>query len=514
MVRGKKTDEGSKNGSYNYIFPSLGIYGLADIEDVIIAGLVTGDPILLVGTHGSAKTLLAERIAASFGLKFHAYDASKALWEDVIGFPNPESLKKGIVDYTPTEISIWDKEFILVDEISRANPQMQNKWLEVIRSRRVMGKKLKNLKYIFAAMNPIHYIGAIPLDDALAGRFSFIVEMPSIDDMEYQDLSRVIRHISVYDMPLINKDIGESFRYKKLVKIVEKARAEFIKIEKSFDEDIIKYVSLLAKELRNIGYPIDGRRAGMMRRGLISYLSVLSAKKKLPEIKRVVDLYELFGEVIKSMLPTNVVVQNGIRKKKISYVHLEVVGILKTNLARKLIDIFFIKEPEQALDILEREEDINIKDIYSDIMNRIEYKMTNEVKDIQDYADMFDSLILLQRRVAISKKLSPNVKRQILEFFQRSFFSTGTKARKFLDIFSSSPGDRNKDVEIIKEFGKFNFFDPSWNLRFRILMSIMDRNESGVFSIGTEIKDIKSFRAFLEDIKHIKFKDKVAVDKQ
>ncbi|MDI6642277.1 MAG: MoxR family ATPase, partial [Elusimicrobiota bacterium] len=157
------------------ILNKLGIYGLDEIEDIIIAGLVTGDPVLLIGKHGSAKTLLVRRIAQSLGYKFIAYDASKALFDDVVGFPNPQSLCEGTVDYISTPISIWDKEFVLIDEISRATPSMQNKWLEIIRSRQLMGKPVPNLKYVFAAMNPpVSYVGSIALDVALAGRFAFI----------------------------------------------------------------------------------------------------------------------------------------------------------------------------------------------------------------------------------------------------------------------------------------------------------------------------------------------------
>lgn len=102
----------------------LGIYGMESIEDYILSALITGDPILLVGEIGSAKTFLSRKIAETLGLKFHSYDASKALFEDVIGFPNPNDFEKGEINYIPTPISIWDKEFILIDEISRAEPMM------------------------------------------------------------------------------------------------------------------------------------------------------------------------------------------------------------------------------------------------------------------------------------------------------------------------------------------------------------------------------------------------------
>ncbi|MCX7716213.1 MAG: hypothetical protein N2Z73_02220, partial [Endomicrobia bacterium] len=40
------------------VLPQLKIYGYSKVEDAILAGLVTGDPVLLIGKHGSGKTML------------------------------------------------------------------------------------------------------------------------------------------------------------------------------------------------------------------------------------------------------------------------------------------------------------------------------------------------------------------------------------------------------------------------------------------------------------------------
>ncbi len=116
---------------------------------------------------------------ANENIEFNAYDASKSLFEDVIGFPNPMKMQTGVLYYLPSPITIWNKKFILIDEISRANPAMQNKWLEIIRSRRLMGKIIPNLKYVFSAINPLNYSGTNPLDSALADRFFIIVQVPT-----------------------------------------------------------------------------------------------------------------------------------------------------------------------------------------------------------------------------------------------------------------------------------------------------------------------------------------------
>ena len=49
-------------------FEKMGIYGMNEIEDAVLAALVTGDPLLFIGAHGTAKTTLARKIAEAMGL--------------------------------------------------------------------------------------------------------------------------------------------------------------------------------------------------------------------------------------------------------------------------------------------------------------------------------------------------------------------------------------------------------------------------------------------------------------
>ncbi len=64
--------------------------------------------------------MLAEKLAIMLGIMeddskaFHAYDASKSLFEDVVGFPNPAALQKGMMEYIESDITIWNKRFILL----------------------------------------------------------------------------------------------------------------------------------------------------------------------------------------------------------------------------------------------------------------------------------------------------------------------------------------------------------------------------------------------------------------
>ncbi len=266
-------------------FEKMGIYGMQDIEDIIIAGIAIGDPVLLIGSHGTAKTTLCRKLAESLNLKFHAYDASKALFEDIIGFPNPDSISKGKIEYVPTTLSIWDKEFILIDEISRARAESQNKWLEVIRSRKIMGLKIECLKYVFAAMNPPSYLGANPLDEALAGRFTFIVKIPTVVEMKVNDVCEIINNI--------NEDDGRALAQGNEKKLNKKDKEEFNKFivairskikelnkDKDLNLDIDSYLIKFMRFADTKGLTIDGRRLNMAKRNILAYISILLLKDK------------------------------------------------------------------------------------------------------------------------------------------------------------------------------------------------------------------------------------------
>jgi len=290
------------------VFDELGIYGMGEIEEVILAGLVSGDPILLVGRHGSAKTLLARRIARALGLKFIAYDASKALFDDVIGFPNPHLLGEGKLDYIPTPISIWDKEFILIDEISRANPSMQNKWLEVIRSRQIMGRKIPNLKYIFAAMNPLDgYLGTTPLDPALAGRFAFILTIPDVTQMKSGDINKVILNICEDDAVVLSRrtfrtaNSPDDANQRNLRQLITSAQNVIARIAGKYNRLISNYIMNILGYFLSQKVKLDGRRLGMFRRNCLAYLAIKTVRSGGKQTEK--DIFDYFYECLKYSLP-------------------------------------------------------------------------------------------------------------------------------------------------------------------------------------------------------------------
>jgi MoxR-like ATPase len=90
---------------------------------------------------------------------------------------------------------------VFVDELNRTRPDLQNKLFPIIHERRVQGVELEKLRYRWAAMNPAtkgdndneeQYLGAEPLDPALADRFGFLIEVPDWCDLSEAERTEVL----------------------------------------------------------------------------------------------------------------------------------------------------------------------------------------------------------------------------------------------------------------------------------------------------------------------------------
>jgi len=161
----------------------IGVYGFDKVEPVILAALVTEDPLLLIGETGTGKTFLLNSLSEVLGLEHRHYNASLISFDDLVGFPYPDPANEG-VRFPETPATVWGAESVLIDEISRCKPEHQNRLFSLIHERRLQGIALDRLRYRWAAMNPCNadqtsyedYSGSEPLDPALADRFALFVK--------------------------------------------------------------------------------------------------------------------------------------------------------------------------------------------------------------------------------------------------------------------------------------------------------------------------------------------------
>ncbi len=276
------------------ILKQLGIFGWKEAdENLVLASLLTGDPLLLIGSHGCAKTHVANKVAQALGRKFLVYDASKAMFEDVLGYPNVEKLKHGVVEYVSSPVTIWDKELVLIDELNRAVPELQSKWLEIIRSRRIMGFPTQ-VKWVWAAMNPISYSATQALDNALIGRFAIFLYPPDVLQMDEADRIKVARHINGDDAPSLAEwtngetagtvaradveDVGARQR-----ETLMRSGEHFLRLRNQMPtlaEFLAKFAALLVRETGG-EVALDGRRLGFIHRNLLANRAVELAKAEV-----------------------------------------------------------------------------------------------------------------------------------------------------------------------------------------------------------------------------------------
>jgi MoxR-like ATPase len=101
----------------NRILERLGIVGMESVQPVILAALIQQDPLLLIGPHGTGKSYLLNRLAASLRLQHRHYNASLLNFDDLVGYPLPNG-SSGL-DYIQTPAAIWGAQSV-IDEIRAA----------------------------------------------------------------------------------------------------------------------------------------------------------------------------------------------------------------------------------------------------------------------------------------------------------------------------------------------------------------------------------------------------------
>lgn len=262
----------------------LGIVGWDALEPVVLAALATEAPLLVIGPHGSAKTLLLDRIARALALQHRHYNASLLNFDDLVGFPVPEA---GRLVYLQTPSTIWDAESVFFDEVSRCRPDLQNKLFPIVHERVVQGLPLGNLRFRWAAMNPPpsedsksspelpEYAGAEPLDVALADRFAFVISAPALADLDPRDQLTVLR-----DQARCEED-GAS----KLAAAVERARSRIAAVEAGLRDAAAEYTQLLTGELAKAGHPVSTRRAVQIARNIVALEAAMEADGPPPSVE-------------------------------------------------------------------------------------------------------------------------------------------------------------------------------------------------------------------------------------
>lgn len=300
------------------IFKELGIIGIPELQQYgILSGMLTGNPILLIGTPGTAKTEIAHQIGAALReysrqahpnspekhFNYHVYDCSKLNPEDLLGFVDLRKVtneNEAPIIKTPT--SIWGKNLVCFDELNRIDIDRQANLFEIIRSRRCLGKPT-GTQFILSCMNPFGDQGTISMSDALIDRNMFYVTMAGFSTFSVAEREYVIRRRGSSDSPGLSfwnkKDrseylVDEAVNAKlaaagKVLRdlLNHAANVSLPKVTEEYDKLATRLISILSESVtikRNnqaAQHLISGRRAAMLRTGMMAVASIAHSMTEL-----------------------------------------------------------------------------------------------------------------------------------------------------------------------------------------------------------------------------------------
>ena len=145
--------------------------------------------VLLEGKHGVGKTSAVLSAFEKHGIKCQYFSCSTLdPWVDFVGIPKEVTDHATGITYLelirPKPFAFDEVEVIFLDEMNRAPTKVTNAIMELIQFKSINGKKLNNLRMVWAAINPPAENEKDPqyhvqeLDPAIRTRFQVKYEVP------------------------------------------------------------------------------------------------------------------------------------------------------------------------------------------------------------------------------------------------------------------------------------------------------------------------------------------------
>ena len=167
------------------------IIGQVDVIDNLVAAILAGGHVLLVGVPGVAKTLLIQTLSQALDLSFNRVQFTPDLMPaDITGtelLEEDHATGRRVFKYIKGPVFA---NIVLADEINRAPPKTQAALLQAMQEHTVTAAgsthALPEPFFVLATQNPIEQEATYPLPEAQLDRFMFELRMgyPSKDDEE------------------------------------------------------------------------------------------------------------------------------------------------------------------------------------------------------------------------------------------------------------------------------------------------------------------------------------------
>ena len=158
------------------------IVGQHDIVDNLVAALLAGGHVLLVGVPGLAKTLLVQTVAQALDLSFNRVQFTPDLMpSDITGtelLEEDHATGRRFFKFAKGPVFA---NVVLADEINRAPPKTQAALLQAMQEHAVTAAgtthKLSEPFFVLATQNPIEQEGTYPLPEAQLDRFMLMLNI-------------------------------------------------------------------------------------------------------------------------------------------------------------------------------------------------------------------------------------------------------------------------------------------------------------------------------------------------
>ncbi len=167
------------------------IVGQHQIVDDLVAALLAGGHVLLVGVPGLAKTLLVQTVAQALDLTFNRVQFTPDLMpSDITGtelLEEEHATGRRFFKFVKGPVFA---NVVLADEINRAPPKTQAALLQAMQEHAVTASgqthKLAEPFFVLATQNPIEQEGTYPLPEAQLDRFMLMLKVgyPSREEEE------------------------------------------------------------------------------------------------------------------------------------------------------------------------------------------------------------------------------------------------------------------------------------------------------------------------------------------
>jgi len=219
----------------------------------VLSGLISGEPVILVGPPGTAKTKLIDTLAKMINAKYFYYLLTRFTEPDeLLGPVDIQALRQGIYRRITTN-RLPEAEIVFLDEIFKASSAVRNLLLDIILNKRYLnGTEYRKLPMLtlYTASNEV---SSDAEDMAFYDRLTIRAFVRNVSSDKWDELLTKGIELSLDGFKL--KPIMSVDDVRRLQGIVEE-RAKAVVRDKPL---INKYIEALG-ELRNKGIEVSDRR--------------------------------------------------------------------------------------------------------------------------------------------------------------------------------------------------------------------------------------------------------------